>query len=155
MLVFDAPDAGLEYKHRWAAFGIAEGANGTIALVEVRKPGRPPYFDLPGGAVDAGEDEEAAIIREFGEETGLVVPLGEHVLAQALHHLHEWHDLGYVSVNVSPRQLSEPDFVPTLARLLAEGGLGEPALGLLALAGGAALDDSRLLQNARRRRIAL
>jgi hypothetical protein len=39
---FDAPQPGLEYKHRWAAFGIAEGANGAIALVEVRKPtGRP------------------------------------------------------------------------------------------------------------------
>jgi 8-oxo-dGTP diphosphatase len=58
---FDAPEPGLEYKHRWAAFGIAEGANGTIALVEVRKPGRPPYFDLPGGAVDGDEDEHAAV----------------------------------------------------------------------------------------------
>ncbi len=80
MLVFDAPKAGLEYKHRWAAFGIAEGANGTIALVQVRKPGRDPYFDLPGGAVDGGEDEEAALIREFGEETGLVVEVGVRVI---------------------------------------------------------------------------
>ena len=63
MLAFDAPEPGLEYKHRWAAFGIAEGANGTIALVEVRKPGRPPYFDLPGGAVDGDEDEHAEGIR--------------------------------------------------------------------------------------------
>lgn len=80
MLVFDAPDSGLEYKHRWAAFGIAEGVNGAIALVEVRKPGRSPYFDLPGGAVDGDEDEEAAIIREFGEETGLVVEVGARVI---------------------------------------------------------------------------
>jgi 8-oxo-dGTP diphosphatase len=77
---FDAPQAGLEYKHRWAAFGIAEGANGTIALVEVRKPGRPPYFDLPGGAVDGDEDEHAAVVREFGEETGLVVEVGARVI---------------------------------------------------------------------------
>ena len=80
MLVFDAPDSGLEYKHRWAAFGIAEGVNGTIALVEVRKPDRPPYFDLPGGAVDGGEDEPMAIVREFGEETGLVVEVGRRVV---------------------------------------------------------------------------
>jgi 8-oxo-dGTP diphosphatase len=80
LLVFDAPDSGLEYKHRWAAFGIAEDANGAIALVQVRKPGRDPYFDLPGGAVDGGEDEEAAIIREFGEETGLVVEVGPRVI---------------------------------------------------------------------------
>jgi diguanylate cyclase (GGDEF)-like protein/PAS domain S-box-containing protein len=53
------------------------------------------------------------------EETGLIVPLGEHVLTSALRHLLAWqHDLGYVSVNVSPRQLSEPGFVPMLAALL-------------------------------------
>ena len=80
MLAFDAPQAGLEYKHRWAAFGIAEGVNGTIALVEVRKPGRSPYFDLPGGAVDGDEDEHAAIVREFGEETGLVIEVGVRVI---------------------------------------------------------------------------
>jgi diguanylate cyclase (GGDEF)-like protein/PAS domain S-box-containing protein len=54
------------------------------------------------------------------EETGLVVPLGEHVLRRAVAHLIEWGDaLGYVSVNVSPRQLAEPGFVPMLAELLA------------------------------------
>jgi diguanylate cyclase (GGDEF)-like protein/PAS domain S-box-containing protein len=62
------------------------------------------------------------------EETGLVVPLGEHVLAVALRHLGHWrHELGYLSVNVSPRQLSEPGFVPTLARLLREADLVDPA----------------------------
>lgn len=80
MQAFDAPKPGVEYKNRWAAFGIAEGENGKIALVEVRKPGRPPYFDLPGGAVDGGEDERMAIVREFGEETGLVVEVGAHVV---------------------------------------------------------------------------
>jgi diguanylate cyclase (GGDEF)-like protein len=54
------------------------------------------------------------------EETGLIVPLGEHVLIEALRHLVAWrHELRYVSVNVSPRQLAEPDFVPLLADLLA------------------------------------
>jgi diguanylate cyclase (GGDEF)-like protein/PAS domain S-box-containing protein len=54
------------------------------------------------------------------EETGLIVPLGEHVLIEALRHLVAWRDdLRYVSVNVSPRQLAEPDFVPLLAGLLA------------------------------------
>ncbi|MCA2214088.1 putative bifunctional diguanylate cyclase/phosphodiesterase [Jidongwangia harbinensis] len=62
------------------------------------------------------------------EETGLIVPLGEHVLCSALRQLRRWgQDLDYVSVNVSPRQLSEADFVPTLARLLAETGLDDPA----------------------------
>lgn len=55
------------------------------------------------------------------EETGLIVPLGAHVLRCAVEHLLHWSDrLGYVSVNVSPRQLAEADFVPAVAALLAE-----------------------------------
>jgi diguanylate cyclase (GGDEF)-like protein len=54
------------------------------------------------------------------EETGLIVPLGEHVLRSAIDHLLHWSNrLGYVSVNVSPRQLAEPDFVPMVASVLA------------------------------------
>ncbi|MEU7901481.1 EAL domain-containing protein [Actinoplanes sp. NPDC049118] len=77
------------------------------------------------------------------EETGLVVPLGEHVLASALRHLYRWrHDLGYVSVNVSPRQLSEPDFVPMLARLLAASGLDDPSRLVLEITETALLSNS-------------
>ena len=77
------------------------------------------------------------------EETGLVVPLGEHVLAQALRHLCEWrHELGYVSVNVSPRQLSEAAFVPMLARLLAASGLDDPARLVLEITETALLSNS-------------
>ncbi len=55
------------------------------------------------------------------EETGLIVQLGEHVLRLAVGHLVAWRDhLSYVSVNVSPRQLAEPDFVPMLANLLSQ-----------------------------------
>jgi diguanylate cyclase (GGDEF)-like protein/PAS domain S-box-containing protein len=82
------------------------------------------------------------------EETGLVVPLGEHVLAQALRHLHRWHDeLGYVSVNVSPRQLSEPGFVPMLAGLLAASGLDDPARLVLEITETALLSNSVDLQD--------
>lgn len=80
MLAFDAPRPDLDYKARWAAFGIAEGRNGAIALVRVTKPGKAPYFDLPGGAVDCDEDEPQAVVREFGEETGLVVEVGRRVV---------------------------------------------------------------------------
>ncbi|HET6532429.1 MAG TPA: EAL domain-containing protein [Actinoplanes sp.] len=77
------------------------------------------------------------------EETGLVVPLGEHVLAAALRHLLRWSDdLGYVSVNVSPRQLAEPGFVPTLSRLLAESGLTDPSRLLLEVTETALLSTS-------------
>jgi diguanylate cyclase (GGDEF)-like protein/PAS domain S-box-containing protein len=91
---------------------------GAEALVRLRTPdGR---LLSPGLFVPAAE------------ETGLVVPLGEHVLASALRRLRDWDDdLGYVSVNVSPRQLAEPEFVPTLARLLAELGPADPSRLLL------------------------
>ncbi|SDT48233.1 putative bifunctional diguanylate cyclase/phosphodiesterase [Actinoplanes derwentensis] len=57
---------------------------------------------------------------EAAEETGLIVPLGEHVLRTAVEHLLQWSDrLGYISVNVSPRQLAEPDFVPMVESVLA------------------------------------
>ncbi|MFT4251679.1 MAG: NUDIX domain-containing protein [Caulobacter sp.] len=80
MIAFYAPDASLAYQDRHAAFGIAEDAQGRIALVEVTKPGKAPYFDLPGGAVDGVETEGEALVREFGEETGLVVEVGARVV---------------------------------------------------------------------------
>jgi diguanylate cyclase (GGDEF)-like protein/PAS domain S-box-containing protein len=82
------------------------------------------------------------------EETGLVIPLGEHVLAQALRYLYEWrHELGYVSVNVSPRQLSEPGFVPMLAGLLAASGLDDPSRLVLEITETALLSNSVDLQD--------
>ncbi|GAA1588931.1 putative bifunctional diguanylate cyclase/phosphodiesterase [Actinoplanes couchii] len=53
------------------------------------------------------------------EETGMIVALGEHVLREAVRRLDLWNDhFEYISVNVSPRQLAEPDFVPMLANVL-------------------------------------
>lgn len=69
---FGEREAGRDYADRPAAFGIVERA-GFIAVVRIRKPGHPPWLDLPGGALDAGEDAVRAVIREFGEETGLRV----------------------------------------------------------------------------------
>ncbi|MDG2522544.1 NUDIX domain-containing protein [Caulobacter segnis] len=78
MLQFGEPKSGLTYVERPAAFGIA-GRDGKVALVEVvRDGGR--HWDLPGGAIDPGEDEAKALVREFGEETGLKVSLGRRVV---------------------------------------------------------------------------
>ena len=46
---------------------------GRLALVRITRPDTAPYFDLPGGALEPGEDDVAALVREFGEETGLKV----------------------------------------------------------------------------------
>jgi diguanylate cyclase (GGDEF)-like protein/PAS domain S-box-containing protein len=112
---------------------IVEPAGGRIigaeALVRMRAP--------DGRILGPGHFIPAA------EETGLVVPLGEHVLASALRHLQRWEaDLGYVSVNVSPRQLAEPGFVPMLARLLADIGPDDPSRLLLEITETALLSTS-------------
>jgi 8-oxo-dGTP diphosphatase len=72
---FGDPEPGWTYRDRPAAFGIAERA-GEIALVRIEKPGHPAWLDLPGGALDPGEDEARAVVREYGEEAGLKVAAG-------------------------------------------------------------------------------
>lgn len=75
---FGAPEPGRTHRDRPAAFGIAE-RDGLIALVRVRPEAGGDWLDLPGGALDPGEDEVHALIREFGEETGLVVTAGRRI----------------------------------------------------------------------------
>ena len=71
---FGTPDPGVAYADRPAAFGVLE-RDGRIACVFITRPEQ-SYFDLPGGAIDPGETPEQALVREFGEETGLVVEVG-------------------------------------------------------------------------------
>jgi len=42
----------------------------TIIITEQNQPGRPTFFDFPGGRVNPGETHEQAARREFEEETG-------------------------------------------------------------------------------------
>jgi 8-oxo-dGTP diphosphatase len=72
---FGVPASGRGYVDRPAAFGVLE-KDGKIAMVRVSKPGHAPWVDLPGGAIDPGEDDAQALMREFGEETGLKVAPG-------------------------------------------------------------------------------
>ena len=68
---FGAPQPGLDHVDRPAAFAVAE-RDGRVAVVHITRP-EGAYFDLPGGALEPGEDAAAALVREWGEETGLVV----------------------------------------------------------------------------------
>lgn len=74
-LQFGEMEPGRSYLDRPAAFGIVQEGP-RIAVVHVEKPGHPPWYDLPGGAIDPGETAEEAVVREFGEETGLRVSVG-------------------------------------------------------------------------------
>ncbi len=60
----------------------------------------------------------------LAETTGLIVPIGEWVLRTACHQLREWQEGGLpelrASVNLSVRQLQQPDFVPLVSEILAE-----------------------------------
>ena len=74
-LQFGSRAPGLDYPDRPAAFGVVP-RDGRLALVRITRPETAPYLDLPGGALDPGEDDAAALVREFGEETGLKVRPG-------------------------------------------------------------------------------
>jgi diguanylate cyclase (GGDEF)-like protein/PAS domain S-box-containing protein len=90
-----------------------------------------PFVDLRSGQVTGAE----ALVRwhhpEFGEipagefipiaeRTGVIVPMGYWILEQGLAHAAHWrssHRL-YVSFNISPVQLRQPEFVDTLMGLV-------------------------------------
>ncbi|SBW19347.1 NUDIX hydrolase [Candidatus Protofrankia californiensis] len=58
---------------------IIMDATGALLLVQrARDPGR-GLWSLPGGRVEAGESDTAALVREVREETGLEVTVGRLV----------------------------------------------------------------------------
>ena len=69
-LQFGRADPGINYPDRPTAFGLVFREQ-KLACVRVERARS--YYDLPGGAVEAGETEEHALVREFIEETGMTV----------------------------------------------------------------------------------
>ena len=97
-----------------------------------------PYFDLHSGRISGAE----ALVRwqhpELGlipparfipvaEENGHIVRLGEWVLRSACLQMRAWQDAGlqdmHMAVNLSARQLRQPDFPDRLVEILDETGL--------------------------------
>lgn len=71
-LQFGQTQSGLTYVERMTAYGLCPRGEQHLAIVRIGKTA--PYeYDLPGGGIEANEDEAAALMREFIEETGLTV----------------------------------------------------------------------------------
>lgn len=83
----------------------------------------------------------------LAEETGLIGPIGAHVLEVACTQAASWERMcgdspaPWVSVNLSPRQLSDSTIVQTVARTLERTGL-DPSLLCLEITESAAMDES-------------
>jgi diguanylate cyclase (GGDEF)-like protein len=120
------------------ASGSASGsAIGAEALVRWNSPERgevPPSVFVP-----------------VAERNGLIVPLGEWILREACRHAATWPQRvrpHRVSVNVSARQLREPDFPATVAAILAETAL-DPARLTLEITETAVFDGGTALASVR------
>ncbi|NWN91737.1 EAL domain-containing protein [Marinobacter adhaerens] len=70
----------------------------------------------------------------IAEESGLIIPIGQWVLEQACLQVRHWQDagltLGFVSVNISARQLREPDLSQAVRNALDTSGLAPERLEL-------------------------
>jgi predicted signal transduction protein with EAL and GGDEF domain len=93
---------------------LAGGTLGVEALV--RWPGENQAPWVPPG-----------VFIPVAEESGIIVKLGEWILRRACAQFAEWRSEGlgldYVSVNVSVRQLREPNYLSTLLGALADNGM--------------------------------
>ena len=72
--VFGEIIPGVDYTPRQGAYGLLMNGKGQLALVKLPSPAT--YF-LPGGGIEAGEDHVQCLIREFEEETGLVIKVNK------------------------------------------------------------------------------
>ena len=64
----------------------------------------------------------------IAEETGLIAPLSESLIVQALRDAREWDGALTLSVNISPIQLRDPWFAQKLLKLLVEANFPAPRL---------------------------
>jgi diguanylate cyclase (GGDEF)-like protein/PAS domain S-box-containing protein len=82
----------------------------------------------------------ADAIISTAEETGLIVAIGEWVLREALRQVREWEGMD-IHVNLSPRQLLQPDVVDRIAEAVADSGVAPERLHL-------EVTESLLIENA-------
>ena len=136
---FYSPDMDAAARTR---LGMENGLRTAIEAGEIHLVYQ-PKVDVATGLVRGAE----ALVRwthpEFGlvspvdfiplaEHVGMIVPIGEWVLREGCRQCAEWRADGHpdlkIAVNVSIRQLHEPDFTEVVARALADTGLDPSGL---------------------------
>ncbi|MBV9292901.1 MAG: EAL domain-containing protein [Frankiales bacterium] len=96
-----------------------------VSLTSQRATGVEALLRWRGGSRIVAPDEFIPV----AEETGLIVPIGDWVVRESCRQLRKWQREGnfpagvHVSVNVSARQLTQPDFVNTIAAAIEDSGL--------------------------------
>lgn len=117
-----------------------------------------PQYDVKTGKILSAE----ALIRWFhptrgmvspmrfipiAEDTGLIIPLGDWILREALRHIKLWDEMGLpkisVAVNLSAIQFQQEDLVGSIERMLNESGVTPDRLEL-------ELTESVVMQDARK-----
>lgn len=86
----------------------------------------------------------------LAEETGLIIPLGEHILREACREAAAWEKPMQVAVNVSPVQLRHADLAPRIHEILFETGLAPHRLEIEVTESALIDDFSRTLSILRR-----
>jgi diguanylate cyclase (GGDEF)-like protein len=119
-LIRSALDAGnfrLHYQPLKASDGELVGFEALIRLEHPEFGTIPPNDFIP-----------------IAEDTGLIIRVGGWVLTEACRQMAQWHAMGHrrlrVNVNVSPVQLTKPDFAQTVKAILSQTGLNPCALTL-------------------------
>jgi diguanylate cyclase (GGDEF)-like protein/PAS domain S-box-containing protein len=125
-------DVGNRLRHAVNGDGLFLDYQPIVALGTERAVGVEALLRWRGDGVVVPPDEFIPV----AEETGLIVPIGEWVIREACRQLRRWQDEDHfpvdvhMSVNVSARQLAQPDFVNSVARALEETGLAPGQLTL-------------------------
>lgn len=84
-----------------------------------------PYVDLRSGQVTGAEalvrwhhpvhgDVPAVDFVAIAERAGLIVPMGEWIIDRAFEQLAHWRPGLYASINISPVQIRQPDFIDSV-----------------------------------------
>ncbi len=125
-------DIGNKLRHAVNGNGLSIDYQPVIDLTTGAPAGVEALLRYRGPNEELGPDDFIPI----AEETGLIVPIGEWVLRESCRQLAQWQAMDgcpsglHMSVNVSARQLAQPDFVAVVARAVRDSGLAPGCLTL-------------------------